>query len=61
LNTYRTHKKEVTCELFATQMACVLATALTRDLVPAISWHPQFESVFASGSFDGHIKFWLVQ
>src|SRR5581483_6368443 len=46
-----THAKSRVCMRWCAHM-CVICAAL--------AWHPHHDSVFASGSFDGTIYFWIA-
>lgn len=50
VRTFRSHKKEITGTICLFRSNPVFCAAL--------AWHPHYETLFASGSFDGVIHFW---
>ena len=50
LQSFR-HKKEVNGRRYVTPSDCSRVV---------VSWHPVFETLFASGSADGALMYWMV-
>lgn len=54
LQTFRAHKKEVTCKLFDNCHNAYL------NVLSALAWHPVHEGLFVSGGGDGSLGYWMV-
>ncbi len=68
IQSFRGHKKDACSKknnknflvFFFTNLKIKFFSFLNKKIIKAVSWHPIYEKLFASGGADGSIFFWLV-